>query len=115
MSSFAVWVIDQQSPWFTPSSTVAATIQFQLGAYQIITGIGSAMTQPQSNTDLRPIRSDQRPATKFITAFTAPKATTKDASIMKEPRWSPNSLSAITGITVRVMPIAKPTSITWIS
>ena len=24
MSSFAVWVIDQQSPWLAPSSTVAA-------------------------------------------------------------------------------------------
>ena len=32
MSSLEVWVIDQVSPWFTPSSTVAATIQFQLGA-----------------------------------------------------------------------------------
>ena len=31
MSSFAVCVIDQQRPWLTPSSTVAATIQFQSG------------------------------------------------------------------------------------
>ena len=31
MSSFAVCVIDQVSPWLTPSNTVAATIQFQLG------------------------------------------------------------------------------------
>lgn len=99
----------------TPRSTVAATIQVQSGAAQIITGIGSATTQPKASTRLRPIRSDQRPATKFITAFTAPKATTKDASSRNDPRSSPNSLSASAGTTVRVMPMAKPTSITWIS
>lgn len=98
-----------------PSSTVAATIQFQSGAAQIITGIGSATTQPQNSTRLRPMRSDQRPATKFITAFTAPKATTNEASSRKEPRSSPNSLSASAGTTVRVMPMAKTTSMTWIS
>src|SRR6056297_4272087 len=74
MSSFAVCVIDQQRPWLTPRSTVAATIQFQSGAYQIITGIGSATTQPKASRRLRPIRSDQHSATKFITALTAPKA-----------------------------------------
>ena len=85
-SSFAVCVIDQVSPWFTPSSTVAATIQFQLGAEStIMNGIGSAASQPSSSTCLRPMRSDSRPATKLSTPLTKPKATTKAISSMNDP------------------------------
>jgi hypothetical protein len=112
MSSLAVWVIDQQRPWLTPSSTVAATIQPQFGASQIMKGIGTAAIQPSRSTFLRPMRSDRRPATKFSTAFTTPKATTKAVRSRKEPRATPNSLSASAGTTVRIMPMAKPTSST---
>ncbi len=112
MSSFAVWVIDQVSPWLTPSRTVAATIQFQLGPHSSISGIGSAASQPNNSTRLRPMRSESRPATKFITPFTKPNATTKAVSNTKELRASPNSLSARVGTTVRIMPMVKPTSST---
>lgn len=94
---------------------MAATIQFQLGANQIISGIGIAAIQPSSSTRLRPIRSDSLPATKFRVPFTTPKATTKAESSRNDPFATPNSLSASAGTTVRIMPMVKPTSRTWIS
>ncbi|MNR16263.1 hypothetical protein D3C85_1328530 [compost metagenome] len=112
MSSLAVWVIDQVSPWLMPSSTVASTIQFQSGACQTSGGIGSATSQPSSSTFLRPTRSESRPATKFIAPLTPPKATTKALSRTKESFGTPNSDSASAGTTVRIMPMVRPTSST---
>lgn len=47
-------VVDQASPWLTPSSTFAATIHPQLGAQISMAGIGMATAQPASRTGLRP-------------------------------------------------------------
>ena len=113
MSSLEVCVMDQVNPWFTPSSTVAATIQPQLVAYRIMKGIGTAHSQPNRSTFLRPICSDRRPATKLSVPLTKPKATTKEMSSMKEPLGTPNSELARAGTTVRIMPSVKPTSSTW--
>ena len=110
MSSLEVWVIDQVSPWLMPSRTVARTIQFQLGAYQTISGMGSAAAHPSNSTRLRPIRSESRPATKFIAPLTIPKATTNAESRTKEFFGTPNSDSANAGTTVRIMPMVRPTS-----
>ena len=73
------------------------------------------MIQPHRTTRWCPIRSDRRPATQFITALTKPNGTTKAVSSRSDPRAKPNSVSASAGITVRIMPMAKPTSRTWIS
>ena len=86
---------------------MAATIQPQLGASQIMKGMGMAKSHPHSRTRLRPTRSDNRPATKLSTPFTAPKATTNAESNMNEPCATPNSSSASAGTTVRIMPMAK--------
>ena len=93
-----------------PSRMVAATIQFQLGAYRIMKGIGTALSQPSSNTCLRPTRSDNRPATKLSVPLTKPNATTNAISSMNESFGTPNSLSASAGMTVRIMPSVRPTS-----
>ena len=63
---------------------MAATIQFQPGAQSTMAGIGSAASQPSSNTCLRPMRSDSRPATKLRMPLTKPKATTKAVSRTNE-------------------------------
>lgn len=108
-SSWAVCVIDHVRPWFTPSNTVAATTQPQLGAIPIIHGMGRASHQPHSSTARLPYRSERRPAKKFIPALTSPKASTNELSSKKEPWGTPKSASAMTGITVRVMPRVSPT------
>ena len=46
--------VDQASPWFTPSSTLAATIQPHVGAQITISGTGSANSQPAMRTWRRP-------------------------------------------------------------
>ena len=95
-----------------PSNTVAATIQLHEGAKYTMGGIGSATSQPSSSTLRRPMRSASRPATKFMVPLTKPKATTKAASSMNEPRATPNSDSARAGTTLRIMPIVMPTNST---
>ena len=77
-----------------------------------MTGIGKATNQPSNKTFLRPKRSARRPATKFMAPLTKPKATTKATKSMKEPRGTPNSVSANAGTTVRIMPSVMPTSST---
>jgi hypothetical protein len=54
--------VDQASPWLIPSNAFAATIQPQDGARIIMSGTGSAASHPTSSTDLRPKRSERRPA-----------------------------------------------------
>ncbi len=68
--------------------------------------------QPSSSTFLRPMRSDNRPATKLSVPLTKPKATTKAVSSMNEFLGTPNSDSDSAGITVRIMPMVNPTSMT---
>ena len=76
-SIFMMTVVDQVSPWLTPSSTLAATTHHQVGAQISIAGTGSATSQPATSTGLRPKRSDRVPAKKLVTALTSPKATMK--------------------------------------
>jgi hypothetical protein len=49
-----ITVVDQQSPWLTPSRTLAATTQPQLGAQISSSGTGSPASQPATSTGLRP-------------------------------------------------------------
>ena len=70
--------MDQASPWLTPRSTLAATIQPQLGARAIITGTGRATSQPAISSRRRPARSARPPAARLVSALAAPKATTND-------------------------------------
>ena len=58
-----ITVVDQVSPWLTPSSAFAATTQPHDGAHESRTGTGAATSQPENQHPLRPTRSDQRPAT----------------------------------------------------
>ena len=55
-------VVDQVSPWLTPSSTLATRTQLQLGAHISRNGTGAATSQPATRTCLRPTRSERRPA-----------------------------------------------------
>ena len=47
-------VVDQVRPWLTPSSTLAATTQFQPGPHISRKGTGTATSQPATSTCLRP-------------------------------------------------------------
>ena len=101
-------VVDQVSPWFTPSSTLANTIQLQLGAQINSNGTGRPMIQPATRTGLRPTRSDSVPAKKLVIALTTPNATMNVSVAVNAVR--PNTRSASSGSTVRSWPIIPPTS-----
>ena len=58
-----ITVVDQVSPWLTPRSTFATSIQFHVGAHISRNGTGTATSQPATSTCLRPTRSERRPAT----------------------------------------------------
>jgi hypothetical protein len=53
-SIFMITVVDQHSPWLTPSSRLAATTQPQPGAHMSSIGTGSPASQPATSTGLRP-------------------------------------------------------------
>ncbi len=57
-----ITVVDQVRPWLMPSSTLAASTQFQSGAHISMNGTGTATSQPATSTCLRPNRSESRPA-----------------------------------------------------
>src|SRR6058998_1812951 len=103
-----ITVVDQHSPWLTPSSTLANTIHPQLGAQMINSGTGSPASQPATRSGLRPIRSASWPAKRFASAFTAPKVMRKERTTVFETR--PKSASAISGRTVRSSPTIAPTN-----
>ena len=103
-----ITVVDQVRPWLTPSSTLANTIQPQVGAHINSSGTGRPMSQPATRTGLRPKRSDSVPAKKLVAAFTAPNATMKVSAAVNAV--SPNTRSASSGRTVRSWPIIPPTS-----
>ena len=52
--------MDQARPWLTPSRTLAATIQPQLGATAISSGTGSAIAQPAISSRAGPTRCGER-------------------------------------------------------
>ena len=58
-----ITVVDQVRPWLTPSRTLAAMTQPQLGAQMSSRGTGKPISQPATSTGLRPYRSDRVPAT----------------------------------------------------
>ena len=68
-----ITVVDQQSPWLMPSSTLATTIHSQLGASMIRNGTGRPTSQPATRIRLRPTRSEKRPAKRLASALTTPK------------------------------------------
>src|SRR2546422_2328402 len=102
-----ITVVDQHSPWLTPSSTLANTIHPQLGAQMINSGTGSPASQPATRSGLRPIRSASWPAQRFASAFTTPKLMRKERTTVFETR--PKSAWAISGRTVRSSPTMAPT------
>src|SRR5260221_3437525 len=95
-------VIDQESPWFIPSSTLAATIQSQVGAHIISNGTGRPTTHPNTSVFLRPQASASWPETRFVTALTTPKLTIKDVTETVEASW--NVSLPISGTNVRSRP-----------
>src|SRR2546426_7266613 len=102
-----ITVVDQHNPWLTPSSTLANTIQPQLGAQMMSSGTGSPASQPATSSGLRPIRSASRPAKRLASALTIPKLTRKDSTTVFET--SPKSAWAMSGTTVRSSPTIAPT------
>ena len=52
-------VIDQVSPWLTPSSTLAITIQLHAGAQISISGTGIPTSQPAISTRRRVKRPER--------------------------------------------------------
>src|SRR2546425_6871054 len=102
-----ITVVDQHSPWLTPSSTLANTIQPQPGAQMMSSGTGSPASQPATRSGLRPIRSASCPANKLASALTMPKLTRKERTTVFET--SPKSAWAMSGTTVRSSPTIAPT------
>src|SRR5437667_4420259 len=102
-----ITVVDQHSPWLTPSSTLANTIQPQLGARMMSSGTGSPASHPATSSGLRPIRSASCPAKRFASALTMPKLTRKERTTVFET--SPRSAWAMSGTMVRSSPTIAPT------
>src|SRR2546423_11123519 len=73
-SIFMITVVDQVRPWFTPSSTLAATTQPQPGAQINSGGIGRAASPPAARTRLRPNPAHNVPAEKVLVALAPPQA-----------------------------------------
>src|SRR5438034_1237426 len=102
-----ITVVDQHSPWLTPSSTLANTIQPQLGAQMISNGTGSPASQPATRSGLRPIRSASCPVKRLASALTMPKLTRKERTTVFDT--SPKSAWGMSGTTVRSSPTMAPT------
>src|SRR2546425_3939866 len=100
-------VVDQHSPWLTPSSTFANTTQPQLGAQMMSSGTGSPASHPATRSGFRPMRSASCPAKRLASALTRPKLTKKDRTTVLET--SPKSACAMSGTTVRSSPTIAPT------
>ena len=62
---------------------MAATIHSQLGASMMRNGTGRPNSQPAISIRLRPMRSENRPATRFASALTSPKVTMKERAIVR--------------------------------
>ena len=107
-SIFITIVVDQVSPWLTPSRTFAKTTHSHVGAKIRMSGTGTPMSQPATSTGLRPYRSDSAPAARFVAAFVNPKAM-RNVSADATP-VSPKTSTARSGRTVRSCPTIAPTS-----
>ena len=62
-------VIDQASPWLTPSSTFAATIHHHAGAQASRNGTGSPATHPATSSVFLVCRAVSGPAARFVSAL----------------------------------------------
>src|SRR5436309_6861874 len=102
-----ITVVDQHKPWLTPSSTLANTIQPQLGAQMMSSGTGSPASQPATRSGLRPIRSASCPVKRLASALTMPKLTRKERTTVFDT--SPKSAWGMSGTTVRSSPTMAPT------
>ncbi len=71
-------VIDQATPWLTPSRRLAAPTHPHEGARMMSGATGIAASHPASNTLRRPTRSASQPAARLLTAFTSPKLMRKE-------------------------------------
>ena len=93
-----------------PRNRLAATIQHRDFAKkgEIRRGIEIAETQPSTNTVLRLMRADSRPATKFSAPLTKPNETTKDSTWRKEDFGTPKSRAATTDSTLPYAPSPTP-------
>src|SRR5207237_9345319 len=63
---------------------------------------------PATSSDLRPVRSACRPATRLVAALTTPKATMKERIALFDER--PKSAAAQSGSTARSRPTIAPTN-----
>ena len=106
-SIFITTVIDHARPWLTPSRTLAATIQPQLGARAISSGTGSATIQPAISRRRRPARWASAPALRLVSALAKPKAMMNDRTAALEV--SPKSSRAMSGSVERSSPTIAPT------
>src|SRR2546427_687085 len=102
-----ITVVDQHSPWLAPSSTLANTIQPQLGAQMMSNGTGSPASQPATRSGLRPTRSASCPVKRLASALTMPKLTRKERTTVFET--SPKSAWAMSGTMLRSSPTMAPT------
>src|SRR3990172_8987763 len=106
-SSFMFTVMDQASPWFSPSSTFAPITQPQVGANMRTSGTGAPSSQPAIRTRRRPSRSDSRPANRLASAFARPNVATNDTAAVADR--TPISSRASSGTTERSRPTMPPT------
>ncbi len=65
-------VVDQASPWFTPSSRLAATTQLHEGAHHSRSGTGRPKSHPTRRILRRPTRWARSPAARLAAAFVSP-------------------------------------------
>src|SRR3989304_797532 len=73
----------------------------------MMNGTGRPISQPRTNTRLRPHVSEMRAAKRLQSALTTPKLTMNDTMAVSEV--SPNSCSPMSGTTVRSSPTMAPT------
>ena len=71
-----ITVVDQVRPWFTPSSTFAATTHAHVGAQDDHQRDRHADKPARHENRLSPDRSASAPAARLVAAFVSPKATT---------------------------------------
>src|SRR5215471_1265811 len=106
-SIFMFTVIDQASPWLTPSSTLAATIHHHDGAQASMNGTGSPATQPATSRVFLVCRAVSGPAARFVSALVTPKAMMKLNTARYPDRW--NTRVPIRLVVVRSSPTMPPT------
>src|SRR4051812_38788095 len=67
-SIFISTVIDQVSPWLTPSNAFAATIHDHVGAQPMMIGTGIASSHPRMSVARRLVRPLSQPAARLESA-----------------------------------------------